>query len=315
MNRSAFLALCLSAALLLPAAAYTGSEAAGENSAPIAEALTLETYKNVAVYGQCSAIDPDGDLVTYRLVDKPARGTVTLNEDGSFCYTPYENKKGKDSFTYAAVDSFGNESRRALVKVTILKSEANLSYSDMAGHTAHYAAIRLAEEGIFTGIRVCGDYCFDPEATVTRSEFLAMAMTASGADALENVTVTGFYDDDAIPTWSKGYVSAAVMAGTVQGRATSSGQIRFHGADAITAAEAAVILNRLLGTADVASTSVFAADSVPTWAWQSAVNLEAVDVISPTLSFEEPLNRAEAAEMLCAALDVLERRESSKSFW
>ena len=37
---------------------------------------------------------------------------VTVAEDGSsqFVYTPYENKTGKDSFTYVAVDPAGNVS-------------------------------------------------------------------------------------------------------------------------------------------------------------------------------------------------------------
>ena len=86
-----------------------------ENGAPIAENLELTTYKNVAVTGQFSAVDPEGDILTFRLVDKPARGAVTLPEDGSteFVYTPFENKTGKDSFTYVAVDAVGNTSAPA----------------------------------------------------------------------------------------------------------------------------------------------------------------------------------------------------------
>ena len=96
-----------------------------ENAAPIAQDLELSTYKNVAATGQFSAVDPEGDLLTFRLVDKPARGAVTLPEDGSttFTYTPYENKTGKDSFTYVAVDAVGNTSEPATVKVKIEKAQ------------------------------------------------------------------------------------------------------------------------------------------------------------------------------------------------
>ena len=38
------------------------------NGAPVAENLELSTYKNVAVTGQLSAVGPQGDLLTYRLV-------------------------------------------------------------------------------------------------------------------------------------------------------------------------------------------------------------------------------------------------------
>ena len=36
-----------------------------------------------------------------------------------------------------------------------------------------------------------------------------MAMTAAGKEPLSGVTLTGFYDDQDISAWAKGYVSAA----------------------------------------------------------------------------------------------------------
>ncbi len=38
------------------------------------------------------------------LVDTPQHGTLTLNADGSFSYTPDANFNGTDSFTYKAND-------------------------------------------------------------------------------------------------------------------------------------------------------------------------------------------------------------------
>ena len=56
----------------------------------MAENLEFTTYKNVAVTAQFSAVDPEGDLLTYHILNKPARGAVTMPEDGSseFVYTP-----------------------------------------------------------------------------------------------------------------------------------------------------------------------------------------------------------------------------------
>lgn len=307
-------ALVLSAALMLPAAALTLSAGEVENAAPIAENLTCTTYRNVAICGQCAAVDPEGDLVTFRLMDKPARGQVELEEDGAFCYTPYENKKGKDSFTYVAVDALGNISAEATVKVTIEKQSAKMTYSDMEGHPAHYAALRLAERGIFTGSNTGGIYRFSPDSTVTREEFLAMAMTAAGVDALENVTVTGFSDDQSIPTWAKGYVSAALMSGAIQGSVDESGQVVFHAATPITAAEAAVIIDRLLAVGDVSGKESEDA-LVPVWAAQSVMNMEAVDVLAPDADLSASLTRGDAAEMLSAMLDVLDSRETGGWLW
>ena len=313
--RVILLAVCLLGALCMPAAAVSLTAAQADNHAPIAENLTLTTYKDVAINGQCAAVDPEGDLVTFQLVDKPARGQVALQEDGAFCYTPYEGKKGKDTFTYVAVDANGNVSQEATVKVTIEKPATSVTYSDMAGEASHYAALRLAERDIYVGRQVGGTYCFGPDETVTREEFLAMAMTAAGADALEDVTLTGFYDDDDISAWAKGYVSAALMSGTVRGAANETGQAVFNAGQPITATEAAVIIDRLLAMGDVATADTFSQDLVPTWAYQAVVNMDAVDVVSLSDPLSEQLTRGQAAEMLSAMLDVLDSRDSGGWFW
>src|SRR5919108_4540585 len=48
--------------------------------------------------------DPDGDPLTASVLSGPAHGTLTLNADGSFTYTPAANFNGTDSFTYKAGD-------------------------------------------------------------------------------------------------------------------------------------------------------------------------------------------------------------------
>ena len=290
------------------------------NSAPIAENLELCTYKNVAITARFSATDPEGDLLTFQLVDKPARGAVTMPEDGSneFVYTPYENKTGKDSFTYVAVDAVGNTSAPATVKVKIEKASTKVTYSDMDGVSAHKAAIRLAEEGIFVGECMGGEYFFNPDTPVSRSEFLTMTMKATGLDALEDVTTTGFADDAAIPTWAKGYAASALKAGVVQGAADEVGRIVFNAEDTITRAEAAVLLDRALQVSDVSETMATVDELAPAWAVQSAANLESCGVLAAgstgTLELNDQLTRADAAEMILGALEVLDARDSGGWF-
>lgn len=281
-----------------------------ENAAPAAEDLKLCTYKNVAAEGTFNAVDPEGDALQFRLVKKPARGQVEISEDGSgtFVYTPYENKTGKDSFTYVAVDSVGNTSPEATVKVTISKAKTKVTYADLDGSPAQKAAIRLAEEGVLVGTQVGGVYYFQPDLPVSRDQFLVLAMSAAGEQALAGVTETGFSDDAQIPAWAKGYVSAALMSGTVQGF-SEDGQVRFSPAATVTRAEAAVMLDRLFRPEE-AAVDVFAAGAVPAWASQSVANLRSVSVLSTVSGLDEGLTRGEAAKLLCAALEYRDGQDT-----
>jgi len=67
--------------------------------------------------------DPEGDpLEVYEHqtdVTNPANGTLVINENGSFTYTPNEGFYGKDIFTYRAGD-FDAVSERATVTITVV---------------------------------------------------------------------------------------------------------------------------------------------------------------------------------------------------
>jgi VCBS repeat-containing protein len=49
-------------------------------------------------------VDVDGDVLTAVIVSDVTHGTLSLNADGSFTYTPNTNYNGSDSFTYRATD-------------------------------------------------------------------------------------------------------------------------------------------------------------------------------------------------------------------
>ena len=67
--------------------------------------------------------DPDGDPLTANQVSGPSNGTLTLNADGSFSYTPNTGFQGTDSFSYEAFD--GVETSSAAV--------VTLDVGDVAG--------------------------------------------------------------------------------------------------------------------------------------------------------------------------------------
>ena len=80
-----------------------------ENKPPVAEDSALETYNNLAADGKLKVADPEGEDMVYAIVRRPKRGTVTLQPDGSFTYTPKKNKVGIDSFTFTATDASGKQ--------------------------------------------------------------------------------------------------------------------------------------------------------------------------------------------------------------
>jgi hypothetical protein len=63
--------------------------------------------------------DPDGDNLTDVNASNPAGGSVVLNLNGSFTYTPDPDFNGTDTFTYQANDGHGNLSGGATVTITV----------------------------------------------------------------------------------------------------------------------------------------------------------------------------------------------------
>lgn len=277
--------------------------------APIAENMEIQAYKDIPYTGKFAAIQNGEDVLTFSVVKEPKKGVLSI-EDDTFCYTP--EKTGRDSFTYVAQNAQGNVSAPAVVEITVRPAKAKVTYADMTGHAAATAAVRLAEEGVFTGSCVSGSHFFEPERVVSRGEFVAMAMAATGAQ-VEEVTMTGFCDDAAIPVWAKSYVSAALRDGVVCGVMTDEG-VAFVSDAPITLGEAATVLNRLLSVTDVDAQDVFAPDAaVPAWAQQAVANMESLSVI-PTAALggeglSEPVTREVAAQMLCSAMDICDERE------
>lgn len=90
------------------------------NDAPVANDDSFSTNEEQAVNGNVldNDTDEEDDDLTATKISDPANGDVTLNEDGSFTYTPDQNFNGEDSFTYQANDGSLN-SNIATVTITV----------------------------------------------------------------------------------------------------------------------------------------------------------------------------------------------------
>lgn len=95
-----------------------------ENQPPVATPDSYSTLEDTPLTVPAPGVlgndsDPDGDAITAVLAAGPTRGTLVLNPDGSFTYTPTANLNGPDSFTYRASDGQATSAVPALVTLSV----------------------------------------------------------------------------------------------------------------------------------------------------------------------------------------------------
>ncbi|NCG17419.1 MAG: tandem-95 repeat protein [Rhodobacterales bacterium] len=122
--------------------------------------------------------DDDSDPLTAILVDDVSNGTLVLNADGSFTYTPNLNFTGGDSFTYTANDGDDNSAVTTVTLNIAGTNDAPVSADD---------AYNIDEDGslvVATGIGVLANDT-DPEnspLTVTLNTDVSNGVLALNAD-------------------------------------------------------------------------------------------------------------------------------------
>jgi VCBS repeat-containing protein len=93
------------------------------NAAPVANNDSASGNEDSTISGNVLTNDTDADgnsltVTGLSPISGPSHGTLTLNADGSFTYTPNANYSGSDSFTYQATDSVST-SNTATVTITV----------------------------------------------------------------------------------------------------------------------------------------------------------------------------------------------------
>ena len=119
---------------------------ASSYAAHAAQTLTEDAAHGVLV----GATDPNGLALTAALAANggPAHGTVVLNADGSFTYTPTTGFAGTDSFTYIASDSVSSSSPTTVT----LNVAANAPTTQAASYSAHagQVLVETAAQGVLS---------------------------------------------------------------------------------------------------------------------------------------------------------------------
>ena len=139
----------------------TSSSISVINNAPTAAADTYEMYQDSTLTVAAAGVlanDTDPELQTLTVaapmpLSGPSHGSLTLNADGSFAYTPDSGYSGSDSFTYVATDP-GVPSVAGTVTI-LVRDHSLISVSGLGDELRQRPLPRLR----FPELRACHRQC------------------------------------------------------------------------------------------------------------------------------------------------------------
>ena len=127
------------------------------NEPPVANDDTVITESGVPATGNVlvNDFDPDGDTITVTGNTQPTNGSVTVNPDGTFAYTPELGFTGEDSFEYTVCDDGApSECTTGTVTIEVTPDYGN---STVANDDAYFGLV----DNTISGNVLDND--FDPE--------------------------------------------------------------------------------------------------------------------------------------------------------
>ncbi len=88
------------------------------NATPVALDSSADGFKDTPFSGQLFGSDSDDDVLTFSLVEPPLYGSLSLNSDGTFVYTPAVGFFGDDTFRFNVSDGI-SQSTAASVAILV----------------------------------------------------------------------------------------------------------------------------------------------------------------------------------------------------
>jgi len=212
------------------------------NDPPTATGSSVSTYENQPVSGQLTAIDPDGDPLTYSIVTNGSKGSAVLTNltTGAFTYTPNKDETGSDSFTFKVNDgTVDSNTATVAVSISIInepptaagsaistdKNQAvsgQLTASDPDGDPLTFSIVANGSKGsaVITN-QVTGAFTYTPNKDETGSDsftFKANDGTVDSNIAQVSVTINAVND----PPTASGTSVTTEENQTVSGQLTAS---------------------------------------------------------------------------------------------
>ncbi|MDW5416093.1 retention module-containing protein, partial [Iodobacter sp. CM08] len=147
------------------------------NDAPVGTNQSITTPEDTPITGKLIASDKDGDTLTFAPKDQPTHGSVVVNPDGSYVYTPATDYNGKDSFTVTVNDGKGGTAIITVdVGVTPVEDPANISGTDLG--TVQEDGVLIAEGKLTVSDKDAGQSEMQPASI--KNEFGTFAIDKDG---------------------------------------------------------------------------------------------------------------------------------------
>jgi hypothetical protein len=265
--------------------------------------LEIDTQREIGVYSKMQASDAENDMLEYMVIGFPKYGTIEIldKNSGEYLYTPPYSFVGNDSFTYVCRDEWGNFSEPYTVNIKIDERMSEVVYFDMQNRAEYNSAVAMSAMGVMAGELIGDNVYFNPDKSLTRAEFVAMAMKTMGRSCDTRLS-SSFFDDNAeIPAPLLSYVATAQREGIIQG-SFSDGRLLFKPNEPITKYEAGLIMSRLIDKDYEGEVPVFSdKDTIPSYARDAVYTMFSLGIfesddgkINPT----DTVSRAECAEYL-----------------
>lgn len=265
----------------------------------------LETEVNASADGMLSFYGNGGSI---EIVNAPKKGRVTLTgPEGTFCYTPFPEVSGADSFTFRLGDR-EEYSNISTCSIEIAKPEEALAlgfrYTDMASHWANASAVRLVEQDVMKGERIGNQYFFRPDTQMRRIDVVSYLLSVLKVD-YESVSARKariFADSNTLPDYINRMGYMAKQIGLIEG-SEDAGQIALKPYEPICRAEMIKMLDHAMRTPSSSQELTYTdARSVPGWALQSVKNLSSCGMVKGfsdgSLRPQELITKAEVASLI-----------------
>ena len=264
------------------------------NSSPeVVQDQGFTVFLNTSLTGDMAAYDKNGDELKYEVIEYPKGGELNFNSStGEYNYTA-GSRVMNDSFTYRVKDTAGEYSKIGKVNVNIRENRTSKVFTDMERENAVTAAAVMTDKGYMSCIEDKSETYFSPDSQVSRLDFLVTCMNVLGADNIPTVSDTGFDDDESISEKYKGYVYSASKLGIING-VKNAEKTEFSPAKAVTKAEAAVMLNNIIG---YKAETVKNVSSAPNWAEEAVCAMYELGICSDE-GLADPMSKEECADML-----------------